>query len=210
MRDGTDTLKDDLQTFSDALQIPQPDSALIGRLAVLASVELPPKAFGSTVRYLIIKAHEAEALSNAPKIPHKRIAHHARELAALLKAANARHLVYLIEPESVNVDDIISALDELSFRCRNVNGVIKGRRIARGVNAERHEFVETLLENVHRARGRLTLDSRREGGSLVEFVELLKPFLPKEISDKLSFSTLRRIYDAWLKTGENSPQKSKL
>jgi hypothetical protein len=64
-----------------------------------------------------------------------------------------------------------------------------------------------LLTCAAQAGGGLTLDRRKEGGSLFEAIELLRPVLPKEIVGKLSFSTQRRIYEAWLKNNKNSRKK---
>ena len=57
----------------------------------------------------------------------------------------------------------------------------------------RKQFVTDLLDAVEAARGRLGLDSRNGGGSLVEAVSLLRPCLPDLFRHGLGASTLKKI-----------------
>jgi hypothetical protein len=57
----------------------------------------------------------------------------------------------------------------------------------------RKQFVTDLLDAVEAAGGRLGLDSRNGGGSLVEAVSLLQPLLPTLFRHGLGASTLKTI-----------------
>ena len=57
----------------------------------------------------------------------------------------------------------------------------------------RKQFVTDLLDAVEAAGGRLGLDSRNGGGSLVEAVSLLRPCLPDLFRHGLGASTLKNI-----------------
>jgi hypothetical protein len=62
----------------------------------------------------------------------------------------------------------------------------------------RHRFVNDLLDAAAAAGGKLTLNARSERGTLVDAIKLLLPYLPQEISKMPSFSTLKRLRDAWV------------
>ena len=79
----------------------------------------------------------------------------------------------------------------------------KAKRHGKAAEVARKQFVKTLLDTADRAGGRLRLNRRTEGGSLVEAMELLAPYLPPEFGEKLSLATLRRVYEPWLKNAKN-------
>jgi hypothetical protein len=182
---------------TDALKLTFPDDALLERLAALA--DAPRERFAWVIRDSIICAHGTEALSNSKKIPHKKIAHHARELAKLIRTSDGKHLSYLTS-SALTIAELLEGIDDLAKCSNSIGASIKSGLNTGAVNLGRHRFVTHLLIWTHMAGGRLTLNRREEGGSLFEVVKLLKPFLPNEISSKLSFSTLRRTYDPWVKS----------
>jgi hypothetical protein len=79
-------------------------------------------------------------------------------------------------------------------------------RLREGMTLEAAGFVERLLHAAQSAGGRLTLSRRNESGSLIDAIKLLAPYLPAETATKLSFATVRRIREAWLKKQENRPK----
>jgi hypothetical protein len=198
---------DGLREFGRQFEVRLPDDALLTRLMTLAGADVRLEHFGLVINYIILGTHRAEAIKYAHELPHRKIAQYARGLATLLKTSNTLHLTFLMG-RTPNIEYFAEALDELNYRCRMVGGLVKGRRVARDINGTRHQFVRMLLENAEQAGGRLTLDRRNEAGSLVESIELLKPFLPKEVSGKLSFSTVRRIYEAGSKQKKIAPKKA--
>jgi hypothetical protein len=54
----------------------------------------------------------------------------------------------------------------------------------------------------------LKLNSRTERGTLVDAFELLLPYLPQEISQIPSFSTLKRFRRAWVQNRKIKSQKT--
>jgi hypothetical protein len=63
------------------------------------------------------------------------------------------------------------------------------------------------LEAVNDAGGKLTLNARTERGTLIDAIELLRPHLPQEISKMPSFSTLKSLRRAWVKSREEKSKK---
>jgi hypothetical protein len=183
-----------------ALRLRLPNAALLEQLAALAGTTR--KRFDAVITGVIYKAHEIEAYDNVKKIPHKRVARHAHELVSLLKASDEKHLSYLLFGDET-VSELILILENLAQSAQGIGGVTKYSQLRSSMVSMRHDCIEFLLTYAALAGGRLTLDRHKESGSLFEAVELLKPFLPKEVSSKLSFSTQRRIYEAWLKTNKN-------
>jgi hypothetical protein len=59
--------------------------------------------------------------------------------------------------------------------------------------AVRKYFVSQLLEAANDVGGRLGINQRNGRGSLVEVIDLLRPYLPAEFQRGLSARTLRRI-----------------
>ena len=189
---------------TNALQLKFPDAGLMERLAALAGTTRDK--FDEVIKYLIESEHELEAIA-ANDIPHRQIASHARELVELLKTSNRKHLSYLLSGRNT-VAELIEIVEDLAKDAQFIGGLrMKKLRLGRFIDDQRRNFVEELLSEAINAGGRLTLNRSKESGSLFKVIKLLKPFLPKEISRKLSFSTQRRIYDAWLKKEKNRPQK---
>jgi hypothetical protein len=84
-----------------------------------------------------------------------------------------------------------SRLDETQYRLELEQK--KDCRPAKWKETVRKQFVTDLLDAVGAARGRLGLDSRNGGGSLVEAVSLLQPCLPDLFRHGLGASTLKKI-----------------
>jgi hypothetical protein len=213
-RDDTDEMlerrmveRERRELATGALRLRFPNAAVLEQLAALAGTTR--KRFDAVITGVIYKAHEIEALNNVKKIPHKRIAHHAHELIKLLKASDEKHLSYLFFGDQT-VSELILILENLAQSARSIGGLTKYSQLRSHMVRERHICIEFLLTHAALAGGRLTLDRHKESGSLFEAVELLKPFLPKEVSSKLSFSTQRRIYEWWLKTNKNWLKKASI
>jgi hypothetical protein len=145
---------------------------------------------------------------------HKQIAHHAHELVKLLKRSSEKKLFAIVSR------DTIMAIAGLARGAERAGRLAKSKRQGKWPIIVRKRYVEGLLDAAANAGGRLTLDSAKQGGSLVDALRLLKPYLPQEgllarLSEDKSFSTLRRIYDpwckrnkAWLKNKKNSSRKA--
>jgi hypothetical protein len=142
-------------------------------------------------------AHTVAGISGVKKMAaHKNGAHHARELVKYLKADGKRLSYFLRRFETV--DDYIESIDSLAQEAQIVARLTKAPRPGGSMTLTRKYFVEGLLDIAADAGGRLSLSRAKEGGSLFEAIKLLDAYLPKDTSEKLSFSTLRRIYDPWL------------
>jgi hypothetical protein len=203
-----DLMREQRELATGALRLRLPNAALLEQLAALAGTTR--KRFYHVITGVIYKAHEIEAYNNnnLKKIPHKRIARHAHELIKLLKASDEKHLSYLLFGDQT-VRELILILENLAQSAQGIGGLTKFSQLRSSMVTARHSCIEFLLTHAALAGGRLTLDRHKESGPLFEAVELLKPFLPKEVSSKLSFSTQRRIYEAWLKTNKNWLKKAR-
>jgi hypothetical protein len=193
---------------------------VLTELAKLAAI--PPgiglwgahEKFAFDVMNVVRMVHDYGNLFDASKLKrHKEIAFHARELVKHLKASDEKKLVAIVS------SDTISAITGLARGAERAGHLAKTKRQGNWPLKVRKSYVEGLLDAAANAGGRLTLNRRREGGSLVDALRLLNPYLPKEgvlaqSSDDKSFSTLRRIYDPWckdrpwLKNQKNSPRKA--
>ena len=67
----------------------------------------------------------------------------------------------------------------------------------------RKVFIEQVLDAAHEAGGEFRLNRRNGGGSLIEAIDLLAPYLPPEFLAKTSDATLRAVRNSWLKNKEN-------
>jgi hypothetical protein len=157
----------------------------------------PHRKFAFDVVNTIRKVHALGHILNASRIKrYKKIAHHAEELVRHLKATDERRLFALASTDTVEV------IARLGRGARRAGLLANAPRQGKWLIRIREEYVEGLLDAAAMAGGRLTLDRRQEGGSLVDALRLLNPYLPQEgvlqpLSEERSFSTLRRIYDPW-------------
>ncbi len=191
-----------------------PDEVL-NELAKLAAIPpgiglwRPHERFVFDVLKCIRMVHDYGNILNASKIKRlKEIAYHADELAQHLKASDKKKLFAIVS------SDTIQGITGLARGARRARLLAKAPRRGKWPVTLRKAYVEGILDAAAAAGGRLTLNRRNEGGSLVEALSLLNPYLPKEgalgpLSREWSFSTLRRIYDPWLARNKTVAQKRK-
>jgi hypothetical protein len=113
-----------------------------------------------------------------------KIARRARELSAELERSG-------LSPWFLASD--IAAINQLAKQARGFerHGRIKSR--AKAAEVLRKTFVSMLLEAADDAGGHLGINRRTGRGSLVEVIDLLRPYLPAEFQRGLSVATLRKI-----------------
>jgi hypothetical protein len=167
----------------------------------------PHKKFAFDVVNSVRFVHTFGHILNASKIKrYKEIAHHAEELVRHLKATDERRLFALAST------DTVQAIARLGRGARRAGQLAKAPRQGKWLIKIRNEYVEGLLEAAAMAGGSLTLNRRQEGGSLIDALRLLNPYLPQEgvlerLSEEWSVSTLRRIYDPWSARKNSVAQK---
>ena len=192
-------------------KITVPDEVL-NDLAELAAIPIglwPHKTFVSEVLKCIRMVHDYGNIFDASKIKRlKEIAHHADELAQHLKASDKKKLFAIVS------SDTIKGITGLARGARRAKQLAKAPRQGKWPVTLRKAYVEGILDAAATAGGRLTLNRRNEGGRLVEALSLLNPFLPEEgvlqpLSKEWSFSTLRRIYDPWLRNKTVAQKRKK-
>lgn len=161
------------------------------------------KQFDAKIIGAIEAAHYSSSLANAAKLSKsaKKIGRLARELKDALEKSDGKQLVQFLPSP---VDSCTTALNELAMEASRI---AKAKRRAKWNEVTRKRFVTGLLDAAHSCGGQLGLNRRTGGGSLVEAVKLLAPYLPVEIFDKLSPATLRRIKQWWLKNKKNKVKK---
>ena len=193
------------------MKITVPDDVL-NDLAELAAIPIglwPHKTFVSDVLKCIRMVHDYGNIFDASKIKRlKEIAHHADELAQHLKASDKKKLFAVVS------SDTIRGITGLARGARRAKLLAKAPRPGKWPVKIRKAYVEGILDAAAAAGGRLTLDRRKERGSLVEALSLLNPFLPEQgvlqpLSKEWSFSTLRRIYDPWLRNKTVAQKRKK-
>jgi hypothetical protein len=178
---------------------------VLNELAELAAIPpgiglwRPHEKFVFDVKKCIRMVHDYGNILDASKLKRlKEIAYHADELAQHLKASDKKKLFAVVS------SDTIRGITGLARGARRAKLLAKAPRRGKWPVTLRIAYVEGILDAAAAAGGRLTLNRRNEGGSLVEALSLLNPYLPKEgvlrpLSKAWSFSTLRRIYDPWLR-----------
>ncbi|MGC2079245.1 MAG: hypothetical protein WA728_25100 [Xanthobacteraceae bacterium] len=189
-----------------------PDEVL-NELAELAAIPpgiglwQPHEKFVFDVLKCIRMVHDYGNILDASKLKRlKEIAYHADELAQHLKASSEKKLFALLS------SDTIRGITGLARGVRRATLLAKAPRKGKWPVKIRKAYVEGILDAAAAAGGRLTLNRRKEGGSLVDALSLLDPYLPKEgvllpLSKEWSFSTLRRIYDPWSVRNKTVAQK---
>ena len=190
-------------------KITVPDEVL-NDLAELAAIPIglwPHKTFVSEVLKCIRMVHEYGNILNASKIKRlKEIAHHADELAQHLKASDKKKLFAIVS------SDTIQGITGLARGARRAKLLVKIPQRGKWPVTLRKAYIEGILDAAAAAGGHLTLNRRNEGGSLVDALILLNPYLPnvgvlRPLSKEWSFSTLRRIYDPWRARNKTVAQK---
>jgi hypothetical protein len=188
-----------------------PDEVLneLAELAAIPGIGLWHEKFASDVSKCIRMVHDYGNILNASKIKRlKEIAYHADELAQHLKASNKNKLFAIVS------SDTIQGITGLARGAQRAKLLAKAPRRGKWPVTLRKAYVEGILDAAAAAGGRLTLNRRNEGGSLVDALSLLNHYLPKEgvlrpLSKEWSFSTLRRIYDPWSVRNKTVAQKQK-
>jgi hypothetical protein len=177
-------------------------SALEGYQAVLIPPITAADQFDSNIRSAVYVAHLTIALSSPKKLTaRKEIARGAQGLANTLQALRRDEkeilIHFLSHRRQAAFDDFVTATRELADEARNICR-LAGRPQGWLRRQAQRSFVNLLLDAAADAGGRLRLNARTEGGTLVDAIELLLPNLPQEISKMPSFSTLKRWREAWV------------
>ena len=120
-----------------------------------------------------------------------RIKHYAQQLGHELQTSGLSQWMLPSDTEALNeaLDWVIKIM--LGFEGKETK--YPGTR----TTAIRNQFIEWLLDAAREAGGKLTYNARTERGSLVEVVDLLRPYLPAEFKRGLSASNLHRVRNAW-------------
>jgi hypothetical protein len=196
-----------------------PSPEVLRKLAEVAGIRRNPYAFTSTdfehdILGAIRAAHSVAASVNAKDLKAaKRISRLADDLGKALTKLSAEDknqlIHFLPRAQRGHFDDYIAATHALARRAADIGDLARrSRRPGKSAAISRDVFVEILLDAVSRAGGKLTLNRRTEGGSLMEAIKLLAFFLPPGFSKHLSFATVRRAYNLWLKNQKNRPEIS--
>jgi hypothetical protein len=168
--------------------------------------------FDSRIKSVIWVAHLSIALGSPKKLTaRKKIARGAREFADTLQTLSPEDkeilLYFLPHQRQATFDDFITATRELADEARDIC-IAAERRLRQ--QAHRFSFVNHLLSAVADGGRSLTLNSRTERGTLVDAIEVLLPYLPQELSEMPSFSTLKRFRKAWVQNSKRKSQKTSL
>src|SRR5262249_2883170 len=168
---------------------------------------IPPttaaERFDLRIETAVHVAHLTIAWSSPKKLTaRKQVAHYAQGLANTLRALRQDEKDLLVHflpyRRRATFDDFVTATRELADEARQICS-LAGRPSGRSRRVTQHCFVNHLLDAVNEADGKLTLNARNERGTLVDAIKLLLPYLPEEISKRApSFSTLKRLRDAWV------------
>ena len=158
--------------------------------------------FDSNIKSAVWAAHLTIALSSPKKLTaRKEIARCAQELAntlqALKKDEKETLLHFLPRHHQSTFDAFVTATHELADKARHICS-LAGKPWGRLRQAAQRSFVTLLLDAADDGGGSLKLNSRSERGTLVHAIERLLPYLPQEISESPSFSTLKRWRKAWV------------
>jgi hypothetical protein len=158
--------------------------------------------FDSNIEAAVYVAHCTIALGSAKKLTaRKQIARCAQELANALQALRRGEkdllVHFLPHRRQAAFDDFITATRKLADEARLICS-LAGRPSSQLRRQAQRFFVNHLLDAAADADGKLTLNARSERGTLVDAIELLLPYLPQEISKRPSFSTVKRLRDAWV------------
>jgi hypothetical protein len=164
------------------------------------------KQFENRIRTNIKTAQDHAAWRNAARLKTAKIEHLARQLKETLKASPPELSHYLQSFEcSCSLDQCIAAVSVLTESAQRIKHAKKTiMRPGRWAGWDRRIFIEALLNATQAAGGKLGVNPRNGRGSLVEVIDLLRPYLPAEFQTGLSVATLRQIKSAWLKSRKNN------
>jgi hypothetical protein len=192
-----------------AAVVPEPELEKLATLAGIRKIPgvhfiptTPREEFRSMIIANIEEAHYLAASANKTTLKMKKIGSLARELKKILAASNEQYLSQLLPSP---VEHYISALNDLAKEAQRIGRRKKAKvSPSKMLTLYRMLFVHRLLDAAYNAGGRLGVNSRTGRGSLVDAIEILKPYLPAEFSQKLSVETLRRIKREWVKNRQNN------
>src|SRR5262249_45388560 len=153
----------------------------------------PGERFKIMIEVIVENTHYV-ATHTKPKVAAK-IDHLACQLSAELKSSG-------LSPWFEASD--IAALNNLAKQARHFERRGRKKLPAKAFEVFRKSFVSELLDAANKAGGRLGINRRTGRGSLVEAIDLLRPYLPAEFQRGLSARTLRRIRDTWSKNQKNN------
>lgn len=190
--------------------------AVISELASLAKIPDAHKSLlDSFIRIHVdaiwkVKALQTNDFKRSPKL----IAQAARELKRVLGEASEGagqliiwqlNLLPSTQPNT-QLDDyqaVVAQLATAAGRAARTSDV----RSRKPWQMFRRYFIERLLNDTTALGGKLTINRRSEDGTLITAINLFKDYLPEEFSKTWpSFSTVRRVYERWLKKKKNRPQ----
>ncbi len=163
------------------------------------------KEFEREIMVALTAAHIGAAIIGGSKklMRTKTIAREAKALTDTLGRMRTKEkdilACFLPYGRSEVFDDFIVFARELAKCANEVLRMGKVSKRATALRVMRRALVGALLNAAATARGKLTLNKRSDRGSLVEALELLKPYLPPEMSEHLSFSNLVTLRRAWVK-----------
>ena len=174
-------------------ELGEPLIELMGQLGVIRTTSR--KQFETRIRISIDDAQERAAWRNAKKLKTAKIGRLAGQLKETLKTSPPELSHYLQSFELPPTDQHVAAIGALAEAAQRIKRDKKKATLRPGKWAEwdRRIFVETLLNAAQAAGGKLGINPRNNRGSLVEVVDLLRPYLPAEFRRGLSARTLRRI-----------------
>jgi hypothetical protein len=208
-----------------------PDTAVLDRLRDIAAIRENPyyllydrvaakqgeripitgslDRFDSRIISAVYVTHLIFTLSSSKELKtRKQIARCSQELAGTLKAltrGEKQILIHFLDNSSqATFDDFIAATQTLAIEARRICSLAKGPKSMRHKREAKRLLVNALLDAAADAGGNLTLNQRSERGTLIDAIEVLLPYLPKEISERSSFSTLRRLREPWAQNRENN------
>jgi hypothetical protein len=168
--------------------------------------------FDSKIKAAVYTAHFTIALTNSKKLEtRKQIARCAQELANVLRTLKKDEkdilVHFLPHRRQATFDDFVTATRELAAEARHICS-LAGRPSGRFRQVTQRSFVTLILDAAADAHGKLTLNARSGRGSMVDAIKLLLPYLPQEIEKMPSFSTLKRLRDAWVQNREKKVQRT--
>jgi hypothetical protein len=161
---------------------------LLGQCGVIRTTSR--KQFEKRIRTSIELAQDLAARRNAGKLKTAKIGRLARQLKEALETSSPELSHFLELP----VDQCIAAVGALAKAAEQIKSLKKpAYRPGEWAGWDRSIFVATLVNAAQAAGGKLGINRRNGRGSLVEAINLLRPYLPAEFQRGLSAGTLRRI-----------------
>lgn len=149
------------------------------------------KQFEKRITTCVEMAQDLAVRRNVAKLKTAKIGRLARQLKEALETSSPELAHFIPLP----VDQCVAAVGALTEAAQQIKRAKKTTTMRPGQWAEwnRKCFVESLVNAAQEAGGKLGVNPRNGRGSLVEAIDLLRPYLPTEFQRGLSAGTLRRI-----------------